>query len=50
MTEPEPLQVVDCTFVQYSGRKFSSFSGCDYFRLSSHPAVIKAVVDDFEPV
>ena len=43
MTEPEPLQQVDRTFVRYRNRKLSCFSGCDYFRLSSHPAVIEAM-------
>jgi 8-amino-7-oxononanoate synthase len=50
MTEPEPLQQIDRTYVRYRGRKLSYFSGCDYFRLSSHPAVTKAVreaVDEF---
>lgn len=42
MTEPEPLQQVDRSCVLYRGRKFSCFSGCDYFRLSSHPSVLKA--------
>ncbi|HLP78949.1 MAG TPA: pyridoxal phosphate-dependent aminotransferase family protein [Candidatus Paceibacterota bacterium] len=45
MTEPEPLQPVDRTYVRFRGRKFSSFSGCDYFRMASHPAVLKAVAD-----
>jgi len=45
MTEPEPLQQVDRTFVRYRRRKFSYFSGCDYFRLASHPAVLKAAHD-----
>ena len=42
MTEPEPLQTVDRTYVRYRNRRLSSFSGCDYFRLASHPAVLKA--------
>jgi 7-keto-8-aminopelargonate synthetase-like enzyme len=43
MTEPEPLQQVERTFVRFGGRKFSYFSGCDYFRLASHPEVIAAL-------
>jgi 7-keto-8-aminopelargonate synthetase-like enzyme len=44
MTEPEPLQQVCRTFVRYRGRKLSYFSGCDYFRLSSHPRVLAALL------
>jgi len=43
MTEPEPLQQVDRTCVCYRGRKLAYFSGCDYFRLASHPRVIAAL-------
>jgi glycine C-acetyltransferase/8-amino-7-oxononanoate synthase len=43
MTEAEPLQQTDRTYVRYRNRKFSYFSGCDYFRLSSHPKVIAAL-------
>jgi glycine C-acetyltransferase/8-amino-7-oxononanoate synthase len=43
MREPEPLQQVHSTSVRWRGRTFSSFSGCDYFRLSSHPRVIAAL-------
>jgi 7-keto-8-aminopelargonate synthetase-like enzyme len=42
MTEPEPLQQIDRTYVRFRNRKLSYFSGCDYFRLASHPAVLKA--------
>jgi 7-keto-8-aminopelargonate synthetase-like enzyme len=45
MTEPEPLQRVDRTHVSHHGRKLLYFSGCDYFRLASHPAVLKAARD-----
>ena len=45
MTEPEPLQQVDRTCVRHRQRKLSYFSGCDYFRLASHPAVLKAAHD-----
>jgi 7-keto-8-aminopelargonate synthetase-like enzyme len=41
--EPEPLQQLDRTFVRFRGRKLSYFSGCDYFRLASHPKVIQAL-------
>jgi 7-keto-8-aminopelargonate synthetase-like enzyme len=43
MTEPEPLQQVERTYVRFRKRKLSYFSGCDYFRLASHPEVIAAV-------
>lgn len=37
--EPEPLQQVNRTYVRFHTRKLSYFSGCDYFRLASHPKV-----------
>lgn len=37
------LQQVDRTYVVYRGKRYSYFSGCDYFRLSSHPALIQAL-------
>ena len=43
MTEPEPLQQIDRTYVRYRQRKLSCFSGCDYFRLASHPQVMAAL-------
>jgi 8-amino-7-oxononanoate synthase len=43
MTEPEPLQQIDRTRVRYRGRKLSYYSGCDYFRLASHPRVMAAM-------
>jgi 7-keto-8-aminopelargonate synthetase-like enzyme len=43
MIEPEPLQQIDRTYVRYRGRKLSYFSGCDYYRLASHPRVIAAL-------
>lgn len=45
MKEPDPLQQVDRTYVLYQKRKFSYFAGCDYFRLSSHPKITRAVTD-----
>ena len=44
MIEPEPLQQIDRTYVRWRGRKLSYFSGCDYFRLSSHPKVERALI------
>ena len=44
MTEPEPLQQVDRTYVRFRQRKLACFSGCDYFRLASHPRVIGALL------
>lgn len=43
MTVSPTLQQVDRTYVRYQGRKLSYFAGCDYFRLASHPQVLKAV-------
>lgn len=37
------LEQVDRTYVRFEGRKFSYFSGCDYYRLSSHPKVVAAL-------
>jgi 7-keto-8-aminopelargonate synthetase-like enzyme len=44
----EPLQQVDGTFVLHRGRKLVYFAGCDYFRLASHPAVVRAVHDGLD--
>src|SRR5512140_1862825 len=43
MIEPAPLQQIDRTYVRFRGRKLCYFSGCDYFRLASHPKVIAAL-------
>ncbi|HEY5910750.1 MAG TPA: pyridoxal phosphate-dependent aminotransferase family protein [Verrucomicrobiae bacterium] len=43
MTEPEPLQQVDRTYVRWKRRRLSYFGGCDYLRLASHPAVLRAL-------
>src|SRR5258708_12336447 len=43
MTEPKPLQQVGRTYVRVGGRRLSYFSGCDYFRLASHPRVVAAL-------
>jgi len=42
MIEPEPLQQIDRTYVLLGARRLSYFSGCDYFRLASHPEVMAA--------
>jgi 7-keto-8-aminopelargonate synthetase-like enzyme len=39
----EPLQQIDRTYVLHRGRKLSYFGGCDYFRLASHPEILRAV-------
>ena len=44
MTQLEPLQPVERNFVRWRGRKLVYFSGCDYFRLARHPAVLQAAV------
>ncbi len=38
-----PLQQVDRTMVLHRGRKLIYFGGCDYFRLASHPEVLRAL-------
>jgi 7-keto-8-aminopelargonate synthetase-like enzyme len=43
MTEPEPLQQIGRTYVRLRRRKLAYFSGCDYFRLASHPRVMAAL-------
>ena len=40
-----PLQFVDRTCVLYQGRKLAYFAGCDYYRMSSHPGIMRAVTD-----
>lgn len=35
---------MDRTYVLYRGRRFSYFGGCDYYRLSSHPTIVAALV------
>ena len=47
-TLPPPLQQTDRTFVLAGGRKVTYFGGCDYFRLSSHPAVLAAMSKGLE--
>ena len=42
MLMPPPLQQVERTFVRVGGRKLVYFAGCDYFRLASHPQVLRA--------
>lgn len=39
------LEQIDRTYVRYRGRKLSYFGGCDYFRLASHPAILRATHD-----
>jgi len=43
MTEAEPLQQVRRTYVRYRTQTLSYFGGCDYFRLASHPKILRAV-------
>jgi 7-keto-8-aminopelargonate synthetase-like enzyme len=43
MTEAEPLQQIRRTYVRFRSRTLSYFGGCDYFRLASHPRVLRAV-------
>ena len=39
---PSPLQQLDRIYVSYRRKPFSYFGGCDYFRLASHPKVLRA--------
>jgi len=43
MQEAEPLQQTNRTYARYRGRSLSYFGGCDYFRLGSHPKILKAM-------
>jgi 8-amino-7-oxononanoate synthase len=45
MQEAETLQQIRRTFVRRGGRTLSYFAGCDYFRLGSHPKVVKALTE-----
>ncbi|MEO6034522.1 MAG: pyridoxal phosphate-dependent aminotransferase family protein [Verrucomicrobiota bacterium] len=45
MTEAPPLQQLDRTYVRVGRRRLSYFAGCDYFRLASHPKVLRALGD-----
>jgi 7-keto-8-aminopelargonate synthetase-like enzyme len=42
MKVPKPLQQTDRTYVRFAGGSYSYFAGCDYFRLASHPRVLRA--------
>lgn len=48
MQETETLQQIHRTYVRWRGRKLSYFGGCDYFRLASHPRILKAVGDGLQ--
>ena len=48
MAEAPPLQQIDRTYVRHLQKKLSYFSGCDYFRLSSHPLVLRALARGLE--
>ena len=39
---PPPLERVDANHVRVGGRTLLYFGGCDYLRLSRHPAVLRA--------
>lgn len=43
MNESETFRQTGRTYVRWRGRKLSYFGGCDYFRLASHPRVLRAV-------
>ena len=43
MSAPQPLQQFNRTYVRVQNRKLSYFAGCDYFRLASHPQILKAM-------
>lgn len=45
MTALEPLQQLGGSRVRWRGRELVYFSGCDYFRMAEHPAILKAAVD-----
>jgi 7-keto-8-aminopelargonate synthetase-like enzyme len=39
----DELQQVNRTHVIWKNRRLSYFAGCDYFRIASHPAIVKSV-------
>ena len=41
----DPLQQIGRSRVRWRGRALVYFSGCDYFRMAEHPAVLKAAGD-----
>ena len=43
MKQAQALQQSKRTSVRRNGRTLAYFSGCDYFRLASHPKILKAV-------
>jgi 8-amino-7-oxononanoate synthase len=43
MSLPPPLQQLDRVYVRHQGRRLLYFAGCDYFRLASHPKVLRAL-------
>lgn len=45
MKAATPLHQFKRTYVRRSGKMFTCFSGCDYFRLASHPEVLGAVCE-----
>jgi 7-keto-8-aminopelargonate synthetase-like enzyme len=47
-TLADSLHQVDRTYVLHRGRRLSYFGGCDYFRLSSHPDVLRALHEDLD--
>ena len=48
MKEPDSLQHLDGSRVRWRGRVLLYFAGCDYFRMSRHPAVVRAVSQGLE--
>ena len=45
MREAQTLQQLKRTYVRCGGRTLTCFSGCDYFRLASHPKVLRALTE-----
>ena len=39
-----PIQQIDRTYVRFGRTRLSYFGGCDYFRLSTHPALRRALL------
>jgi len=44
----DELRQVDRTYVIWGRHRLSYFAGCDYFRLSSHPEVLRAVKEGLD--
>ena len=47
--EGPPLRLVGKTYVESDGKRLVYLAGCDYFRFSSHPAILSAIRESLRP-